>query len=110
MKGSHESIPFADNYFDFVYMTDVIHNIPDMRIIFKEIGRVLKSGGRLCIVTESHKQIEDRFYVKYFPTTIVDKGRYPDIDEIINKAQAHIFKHIMYIFFHYLKEIILITL
>lgn len=94
-KGNHESIPFEDNYFDFVYMTDVIHHIPDVRMMFTEIGRVLKSGGSLCIVTESHEQIDNRFYVKYFPSTaIVDKGRYPDIDEIISKAQGQPLLHI----------------
>lgn len=89
-KGSHESIPFEDSSFDFVYMTDVIHHIPDVRRMFSEIGRILKSGGSLCIVTESHEQIDNRFYVKYFPSTaIVDKGRYPDIGEIIGKSQGH---------------------
>ncbi len=95
VKGNHESIPFQDNYFDFVYMTDVIHHIPDVGMMFAEIGRVLKSGGSLCIVTESHEQIDNRFYVKYFPSTvIVDKGRYPDINEIISKAQGKPLVHI----------------
>ncbi len=95
VKGNHESIPFEDNYFDFVYMTDVIHHIPDVEMMFTEIGRVLKSGGSLCIVTESHEQIDKRFYVKYFPSTaIVDKRRYPDIDEIISKVQGKCLVHI----------------
>ncbi|HPT90130.1 MAG TPA: methyltransferase domain-containing protein [Acetivibrio sp.] len=95
VKGNHESIPFEDNYFDFVYMTDVIHHIPDVRRMFAEIGRVTKSGGSLCIVTQSHNQIDNRFYVKYFPSTaIVDKERYPDIDSIISKAHDQSFEHI----------------
>jgi len=94
LKGNHEYIPFEDAFFDFVYMTDVIHHIPDIWIMFKEIGRVLKSGGSLCIATQSHEQIDNRFYVKYFPTTAaVDKRRYPDIDEIIRKAREHGFDH-----------------
>jgi len=95
VKGNHENIPFEDNYFDFVYMTDVIHHIPDIAMMFNEIRRVLKRGGSLCIVTESHEQIDNRFYVKYFPSTaIVDKRRYPDIDEIISKATEQSFEHI----------------
>ena len=95
VKGNHENIPFEDNYFDFVYMTDVIHHIPDIAMMFNEIRRVLKRGGSLCIVTESHEQIHNRFYVKYFPSTaIVDKRRYPDIDEIISKATEQSFEHI----------------
>ena len=95
VKGDHKNIPFEDSYFDFVYMTDVIHHIPDIEMMFKEIGRVLKSGGSLCIATQSHEQIDNRFYVKYFPSTaIVDKRRYPDIDKIISKAQGQSFEHI----------------
>lgn len=41
-KGDLENIPFEDNYFDFVYMTDAIHHIPDIEMMFKEIGRVSK--------------------------------------------------------------------
>lgn len=94
VKGNHEYIPFEDNYFDFVYMTDVIHHIPDISLLFKEITRVLKTNGKICIVTESHKQIDNRFYVKYFPSTaIVDKERYPDIVEIINEAKNHSLIH-----------------
>lgn len=86
-KGNHEKIPFMDNFFDFIYMTDVIHHVPEIKIMFKELNRVLKQGGSLCIVTESHKQIESRFWVKYFPTTVeVEKKRYPDIPEIIESA------------------------
>lgn len=86
-KGNHKKIPFADNFFDFIYMTDVIHHIPDIGMMFKELNRVLKEGGHLCIVTESHKQIESRFWIKYFPTTLeVEEQRYPDIPEIIESA------------------------
>jgi ubiquinone/menaquinone biosynthesis C-methylase UbiE len=86
-KGNHEKIPFEDSFFDFIYMTDVIHHIPDIGIMFKGLNRVLKQGGSLCIVTESHKQIESRFWVKYFPTIVeVEKKRYPDIPEIIESA------------------------
>ncbi|NLU31490.1 MAG: class I SAM-dependent methyltransferase [Clostridiaceae bacterium] len=95
VNGNHENIPLEDNYFDFVYMTDVIHHIPDVSMMFSEIRRVLKRGGSLCIVTESHDQIDNRFFVKYFPSTAtVDKRRYPDIDEIISKATEQSLEHI----------------
>lgn len=68
-------------------------NYADVGMMFAEIGRVLKNGGNLCIVTESHKQIDNRFYVKYFPSTaIVDKGRYPDIDEIVYNRILYILR------------------
>lgn len=88
-RGDHSSIPFEDDFFDFIYMTDVIHHVPDMKMMFAEFCRVLKPGGLVCILTESHRQLETRFWVKYFPTTIaVEKNRYPDIPDIINAAKA----------------------
>ncbi len=94
-KGDHEHIPFEDSFFSFIYMTDVIHHVPDIDKMFAEFFRVLKRNGRICIVTESHDQIERRFYVKYFPSTaIADKNRYPDIPIIIEKALKAGFIHI----------------
>lgn len=87
-KGNHEKIPFENSFFDFIYMTDVIHHVPDIEIMFNEFKRVLKIDGKVCVATQSHKQIENRFYVKYFPSTAkVDKERYPDIKEIILTGQ-----------------------
>lgn len=85
--GDHSSIPFEDKFFDFIYMTDVIHHVPDIEMMFSEFMRVLKPGGIVCILTESHRQIETRFWVKYFPATVaVEKKRYPDIPDIIKAA------------------------
>lgn len=87
VKGDHTSIPFADDFFDMVYMTDVVHHVPDLDSMFQEFQRVLKAGGLCCIVTESHQQLETRYWARYFPATVdVDKKRYPDIGEIIAKA------------------------
>ena len=88
-KGNHVLIPFDDAFFDFIYMTDVVHHVPDLKMMFSEFKRVLKPGGCICILTESHKQLETRFWVKYFPTTVdVEKKRYPDIPDIISAAEG----------------------
>jgi ubiquinone/menaquinone biosynthesis C-methylase UbiE len=88
-QGNAQELPFDDEFFDFVYMTDVIHHVPDIGAMFAEINRVLNNKGKVCIVTESHQQIENRAIVKFFPGTArVDKERYPDIDEIITQAEG----------------------
>ena len=87
-QAAADKIPFGNGFFDFVFMTDVIHHIPDIRRMFNEIYRVLKPQGKVCIVTQSHRQIEARPIVQFFPGTArVDRQRYPDIDEIICAAQ-----------------------
>ena len=88
-KGDHTAILFNDGFFDFIYMTDVIHHVPDMGMMFAEFYRVLKPSGIVCILTESHHQLETRFWVKHFPTTVaVEKKRYPDISDIISAAKT----------------------
>ncbi len=87
-QATADEIPFEDNFFDFAYMTDVIHHIPNIRKMFSEVRRILKPQGKVCIYTQSHRQIESRPIAQFFPGTVrVDQGRYPDIDEVIAAAQ-----------------------
>ncbi len=83
IQASADSLPFVDNTFHFVFMTEVIHHLPDPGSSIKDIYRVLESGGKLCIVTQSHNQIEGRMTSRFFPASAkIDKERYPDIDVI----------------------------
>ena len=83
-QGTAAHIPSEDNYFDFVFMTDVIHHVPDIHKMFVEIHRILRPRGKVCIATQSHRQIEARPIARFFPGTAqVDKERYPDISEIV---------------------------
>jgi SAM-dependent methyltransferase len=86
-KGDHASIPFQDGFFDFIFMTDVIHHVPDLELLFRVLSSKLKRTGVICILTESHAQIESRWYNAYFPSLEGnEKKRYPDIDTIVKCA------------------------
>lgn len=41
--------PFEDNRFDFVIASNMIHHVPYPARFFKEVGRILKPGGRLLV-------------------------------------------------------------
>lgn len=82
IQSSADFLPFRDNIFDFVFMTDVVHHLPALNSALNETHRVLNHGGLICIVTQSHTQIEQRMTSKFFPTTVtVDQAR-PDIPDI----------------------------
>lgn len=85
--GDAAHIPFDDGAFDFAFMTDVIHHIPDLDSIWAEIARVLRPGAQACVVTQSHEQIAGRAIARFFPGTVaVDQARYPTIERIVASA------------------------
>jgi len=48
--GAGERLPFADARFDFVSMGYALRHVSDVRALFGELRRVLKPGGRLCLL------------------------------------------------------------
>lgn len=50
VEGRAESIPFPDASFDFLSMGYALRHISDLEVAFREFRRVLKPGGRLCLL------------------------------------------------------------
>lgn len=50
IEGYAEKIPFPDASFDFLSMGYALRHISDLSLAFGEFRRVLKPGGRLCIL------------------------------------------------------------
>ena len=50
IEGRAESLPFPDDHFDFLSMGYALRHISDLGVAFAEFERVLKPGGRLCIL------------------------------------------------------------
>lgn len=56
MEGRAEALPFPDNHFDFLSMGYALRHISDLGVAFTEFERVLKPGGRLCILEITQAQ------------------------------------------------------
>lgn len=54
LAGSAFALPFPDEYFDCVISSQVIEHLPDVPVLFEEMIRVLKRGGRLIIGTPDY--------------------------------------------------------
>ncbi|MGB2799103.1 MAG: methyltransferase domain-containing protein [Dehalococcoidia bacterium] len=82
--GKAERIDFPRNFFDLVFSVDVIHHVGHRLDYFQEAYRVLKTGGKVCTVTDSAWIIRHRQpLAAYFPETVeVDLGRYTPIAEL----------------------------
>lgn len=76
-------------------MTNVIHQIPDISAMYKEIYRVLKPNGVLCICTENRRQLLSKYWIKYFPSIVIkDLKRFPSIGKLIRLAKQQHFSTI----------------
>jgi ubiquinone/menaquinone biosynthesis C-methylase UbiE len=65
-------MPFSNETFDVIYASFSLHYFPDSTIknIFKELSRVLKTGGHICFIVKSTKD----FY--YGKGTEIEKDMY----------------------------------
>ena len=57
-RADARKLPYADASFDAAYLVTVLGEIPDPGAVVREIGRVLKPGGRLVV-----GEFMDRHYV-----------------------------------------------
>jgi ubiquinone/menaquinone biosynthesis C-methylase UbiE len=96
MQASAERLPFGDDSFDVVMSTDVIHHVGDRDAYFGEAARVLRPGGRLVTVTDSHDIIPRRRPLSsHFPETVhVELQRYPPVPRLLEEmAHAGFVEH-----------------
>ena len=50
VRGDAENLPLAPDQFDYVFSWGVLHHTPDMPAAFREVRRVLKTGGTAMIM------------------------------------------------------------
>jgi demethylmenaquinone methyltransferase/2-methoxy-6-polyprenyl-1,4-benzoquinol methylase len=71
-EGRAECLPFPDNHFDFLSMGYALRHISDLGVAFAEFQRVLKPGGRLCIleITQA-KSAPGRWLLKTYMRSVI---------------------------------------
>jgi ubiquinone/menaquinone biosynthesis C-methylase UbiE len=81
-EGDAGSLPVADDSADAVWISLVLHHIPDLEAAAREIRRVLRPGAPVLIrggvSGTRHDEIEN---VRWFPETSRTIDTYPSVDE-----------------------------
>jgi ubiquinone/menaquinone biosynthesis C-methylase UbiE len=86
-QSNAESLPFANDSFDVVLSTDVIHHIRDRDAYFREAARLLRPAGLIVTVTDSHDNISRRRPLSsHFPETVsIELQRYPPVPRLLDE-------------------------
>ena len=62
-------MPFADSSFDAAFESGVLHHVPDWQAALREVGRVLKGGGRLWFAEPSKGRLTRGLY-RFLPHAV----------------------------------------
>lgn len=67
-------MPYRSDAFDAVFEAGVVHHVPDWRSALREVGRVLRPGGRFCFAEPSRGRLRRGLYrmLRHAPESMFD--------------------------------------
>ena len=75
-----ERLPFGDDSFDYVYSWGVLHHTPDTPRAVREAIRVLRPGGRICVMVYSrHAWVSYGLWLRHGPLSGRPLRSIPDV-------------------------------
>ncbi len=76
LLSENQIIPYPNNYFDFILASDVLEHVYDTQTSFRELARVLKKNGKICITVPYNGKLKiifatilafDQYFHPYSP-------------------------------------------
>jgi ubiquinone/menaquinone biosynthesis C-methylase UbiE len=58
IHSKENGFPLETESMDFVLLVNMVHELENWKLFFKEVGRVLKHGGRVCVVDFKRKKMD----------------------------------------------------
>jgi SAM-dependent methyltransferase len=87
--GSSWSIPYGDDYFDFIMADQVLEHLYNPNEIFVEAKRVLKKGGLLCVSVPDAMRYNEHFFFDFYWFLIREHIQHFDFEHLIKLAKNH---------------------
>ena len=81
LAGAADALPLADASVDAVWLSLVLHHIPDLEAAAHEIRRVLRPGGAVLIRQGFPGRLDGVEVVRWFPETARSVDTYPSVEE-----------------------------
>jgi ubiquinone/menaquinone biosynthesis C-methylase UbiE len=95
VAGQADHIPLGDGAADVVFLSQVLHHVADRPGALREIHRVLRLGGRLCIRQTTRENLDSYFYQRFFPQArAIDDARLPLRRDLLQLAASCRFRTI----------------
>jgi len=89
IPGRAESIPLDDGMADLVFMSQVLHHLADGAKALREMRRVLKANGNLCVRQATRENLDCYVYQRFFPAArAVDERRLPTRDKLVGLVKS----------------------
>lgn len=82
IPGAADDIPCEDESLDGVWLSTVIHHVPDLAAAAREIRRVLKPGAPVLIRSAFAGRHEAISLFRWFPEAVAVLDRYPSIADV----------------------------
>jgi len=87
-QASSEKLPLADGCVDMIFMSMVLHHLPDRPATARECRRILRDGGRLCVrnCTRDIVYPQSRFFPGMLPMVDADLPSSADVVALFEAA------------------------
>ncbi len=89
VRGDAGCLPFVDGAFDLILSAYMLHHLESPANFYAGAARALSPGGKLVVLTASHRQIRGHFLNQFFPRFgEIDCARFPDLPAVREGLRA----------------------